>query len=237
MIVGLVVLFLSLFLIFYAALNAANKPKGNSRYAVQPRENKTTPPKNQVADEVEMIEVDGDLIRNVEFAVHLPEKLYDDLTIDDRPTYILPKKIFEKSFAKYQRVEALFALQSKVACLNGQGEDLEKEGKIEEAIKVYEECIALRYNATRAYHRLMVLYRRLKRPEDEERVIRIAIGVYEVAEAAKIQELISQYPQYRANFLEVYEQTGTVTRDGKILFKSCDFLAMCKKRLKRFEAK
>lgn len=62
--------------------------------------------------------------------------------------------------------------------LNNRGVELEKAGEIAAAISTYEECIKLRYPATHAYYRLMVLYRKAKDTVKEERVIRVAIDVF-----------------------------------------------------------
>lgn len=62
--------------------------------------------------------------------------------------------------------------------LNNRGIELEKAGEIAAAISIYEECIKLRYPATHAYYRLMVLYRKAKDVANEERVIRVAIDVF-----------------------------------------------------------
>lgn len=64
-------------------------------------------------------------------------------------------------------------------CRNNSGIHYEKEGKIEEAIKVYEENIELGFPAMHSYTRLMIIYRRLKDYDNEQRVIRRAIEVYE----------------------------------------------------------
>ena len=54
----------------------------------------------------------------------------------------------------------------------------EKEVKIDYAVKVYEENIAMRSNGRHAYDRLKIIYRRQKDRENEIRVLRVAIGVF-----------------------------------------------------------
>lgn len=66
----------------------------------------------------------------------------------------------------------------KTAELNSEGKNFEKEGNINEAIKCYEENIKLGYPASHSYERLMVLYRKLKDPENEKRIIKIAIDIF-----------------------------------------------------------
>lgn len=64
---------------------------------------------------------------------------------------------------------------------NNNGIELERGGKIDEAIKVYEENIADGYPTMHSYTRLMIIYRRLKDYDNEQRVIHRAIEVYEKA--------------------------------------------------------
>ena len=70
-------------------------------------------------------------------------------------------------------------LINKVAELNNLGIAFEKRGELDGAIGCYEKNIKLRYPATHSYERLMTLYRRLKKPDEEVRVIKIAIEVFE----------------------------------------------------------
>jgi tetratricopeptide (TPR) repeat protein len=71
-----------------------------------------------------------------------------------------------------------YNLINKTAELNTKGIEFEKEGKIDEAINVYEENIKLQYPASHAYNRLMVLYRKKKEPQNEIRVIKFAIELF-----------------------------------------------------------
>lgn len=61
---------------------------------------------------------------------------------------------------------------------NNTGITYEKAGMIDEAIKVYEENIAMGFPASHAFDRLMIIYRRLKRYDDEIRVIYRTMEVY-----------------------------------------------------------
>jgi tetratricopeptide (TPR) repeat protein len=65
----------------------------------------------------------------------------------------------------------------KVCELNMQGIAYEKSGDIDSAILCYEENIKLRYAASHSYERLMAIYRRLKKVDEEIRVITVAIEV------------------------------------------------------------
>lgn len=61
---------------------------------------------------------------------------------------------------------------------NNIGIELEKAGQVDEAVKFYEENIKIGYTATFSYDRLMILYRKQKRYDDEIRVIYRAIDVF-----------------------------------------------------------
>lgn len=100
----------------------------------------------------------------------------------------VPKADYDEIMAYKAANEARQNLLGKTADLNMQGIALEKSGNIEDAIKLYEENIALGYPAAHAYTRLMVLYKRLKRPEDERRVILRAIEVYEGKDESLIEK-------------------------------------------------
>ena len=61
------------------------------------------------------------------------------------------------------------------AKLNNEGIALEKEGNIEEAIKVYEQNLSTPFYATHSYERLMILYRKKKDYLNERRVAELAV--------------------------------------------------------------
>lgn len=66
------------------------------------------------------------------------------------------------------------AILHKTAALNNKGIALEKEGKVGDAINVYEENIKSDYPASHSYKRLTVLYRKQKDFDNEERIIKRA---------------------------------------------------------------
>jgi hypothetical protein len=58
-------------------------------------------------------------------------------------------------------------------------EQLEKEGQLKEAAKLYEAAIKPKPVDEHPYNRLMIIYRKLKLPKDELRVIKQGIAVFE----------------------------------------------------------
>lgn len=93
----------------------------------------------------------------------------------------IPIADFEEAKDKYTKMRLWERDSAITCCRNNDGIAFEKGGKIEEAIKVYEENIELGFPAMHSYTRLMIIYRRLKDYDNEQRVIRRAIEVYEKA--------------------------------------------------------
>ena len=56
---------------------------------------------------------------------------------------------------------------------------LEDNGKIDEAINIYEECIQKKCNQNNPYDRLILLYRKKRQKENEIRVLQLAIEMFE----------------------------------------------------------
>lgn len=54
----------------------------------------------------------------------------------------------------------------------------EKDGDLDNAIPLYEKCVAGRFLGNRPYDRLAIIYRKQKRYEDEKRVLLMAIDVF-----------------------------------------------------------
>lgn len=59
--------------------------------------------------------------------------------------------------------------------VNVEGRALEKAGRVEEAISLYEYGLTGGTDTPWTYTRLRILYRKLKRPEDVERIKRLMV--------------------------------------------------------------
>lgn len=95
--------------------------------------------------------------------------------------YLTPYRRFEFE-KRLAPMEARNKLINETAERNNKGSLMEKAGKIDEAIKVYEENITAGNHARHSYNRLMILYRKQKRYDDELRVALLAndiAGEYE----------------------------------------------------------
>ena len=65
--------------------------------------------------------------------------------------------------------------EPKLVLLIEQAKQCEDEGNLDDAIKLYEKCIALQYQNSEPYDRLILLYRKKRQKEDEIRVLELAI--------------------------------------------------------------
>lgn len=84
-------------------------------------------------------------------------------------------KEWEKKLAEYKDNEKNL---NQTATNNNEGIAFEKQGDIASAIEVYENNLEIEYLASHSYNRLMIIYHREKRYEDEVRVIKKAIEVF-----------------------------------------------------------
>ncbi|WP_092113501.1 hypothetical protein [Prevotella sp. KH2C16] len=108
----------------------------------------------------------------------IPEDLYW-LTEDSKGYISFPKYRLDELEAK--RVERKKRTEKLYKCveLNNKGIKLEKQGKISEAISVYEDNIKGDcYPARHSFDRLLVLYRKAKDYESEKRVAIKAISLF-----------------------------------------------------------
>lgn len=104
--------------------------------------------------------------------------LIEDVILGIREFIVLPDEEIAELDRKLEAHDSFNKMIFETARLNNEGIVFERNGEIEKAIEVYEEAILIGYSATHAYDRLMIIYRRLKRYDDEIRVIYRAIEVF-----------------------------------------------------------
>lgn len=90
----------------------------------------------------------------------------------------LPKFIWDDANERLKTHLNEEDLIHRTAELNNKGIILEQEGYIDEAIRIYEECIATGGAATHSYDRLMILYKKRGDWENEKRVVNLAISKF-----------------------------------------------------------
>lgn len=103
---------------------------------------------------------------------------YEDIILGTRQVTCFSEAEIAKLQEKLDKEEAKEQQLYQTAANNNQGIAFEREGKIEEAIAIYEVNLTLKYPALHSYYRLMILYRKKKRYDDEIRIIRQALKVF-----------------------------------------------------------
>ena len=73
---------------------------------------------------------------------------------------------------------------------NSSGKQAEQNNDIETAIKMYEENVKEGYPDAFAYDRLMIIYRKLKQPESELRIIKKGISVFSKFNEDQLKESV-----------------------------------------------
>lgn len=101
---------------------------------------------------------------------------------------------WEKKLAAYKNNEKNL---HQTATNNNEGIAFEKQGDTASAIEVYEKNLEMGYPASHSYNRLMIIYHKEKRYEDEIRVIKKAIEVFSLnanynADVIKWQKRLSK---------------------------------------------
>lgn len=112
---------------------------------------------------------------------------------------------------EYNRKEG--EILSKCCDTNNRGIAFEKEGRIEEALKVYEENISLRQPALHAYWRLIKLYRKMKDYKNESRVIKIAIDVFMKENERRANLVLDEHPEWEDIIMQAMETNEEVRLD------------------------
>ena len=76
-----------------------------------------------------------------------------------------------------------------------QGRLVEEDGELEKAALLYEQAIRQEPLEAFPYNRLMIIYRKLRQPKDELRVIEKALAVYEHYYDEKPKKIMNGNPQ------------------------------------------
>jgi tetratricopeptide (TPR) repeat protein len=109
---------------------------------------------------------------------YLEGELFIDylLAQSDSSLIKVQESTFAEVLAKKEHYEKLERTMRETANNNNKGITYEKDGKVDQAILAYEKNLEMAYPALHSYERLMILYRKEKRYDDEIRVIRKAIN-------------------------------------------------------------
>ena len=102
---------------------------------------------------------------------------------------------------------------AKVVDLNNAGIDMEKAGNLGEACSLYEKCLSIGYPAMHSFDRLMIIYSKLKKTEDEIRVIDAAIKVVVAENLRRLQRALAEHPTKKKE-IEAAHQLNQGYRPG-----------------------
>jgi hypothetical protein len=109
---------------------------------------------------------------------------------------------------------------------------LEKEGELEKAASVYEKLLTQKPYQENAYNRLMIIYRKLKDPAAELRVIKKGIHTFET-----LYKRSTEYNNKVVRLSKALQKaTGLTDKKGKQVYEP-EPLGRWKKRMKLVEKK
>lgn len=106
-----------------------------------------------------------------------------------------------------------FGMDLKVSGSLSEATALEKSGELEAAASIYEQIIKTKTLEEQPYDRLMIIYRKLKQPADELRVIKTAIAVFESIYLRK-----SQSRKLNSLSQSLMKSSGLANARGKLLY-------------------
>ncbi len=87
---------------------------------------------------------------------------------------------------------------------NLKGIELEKKGNIEDAVKLYEQNVADEFDGTHPYNRLAIIYRKKRQFDDEIRVLKKAIQIFEDISLNRPRGTWS--PEFNHRFIEPIDE-------------------------------
>lgn len=117
-----------------------------------------------------------------QYRSYLEGELYIDYLLapsDDTIIYI-PDQDFKSIIEEKKNREIREKILFETVDNNNKGMAFEKSGDINRAIEAYERNLDIAYPALHSYERLMILYRKEKRYDDEIRVIKKAINDFPI---------------------------------------------------------
>ena len=85
--------------------------------------------------------------------------------------FVIPRTIHEKALKEFDMRQERDEKMRRTAALNNRGITAEKEGRVDEAISIYEQSINTGYPARHAFMRLAIIYHKRKEYDNERRVL------------------------------------------------------------------
>jgi len=108
---------------------------------------------------------------------------------------------------------------------NNKGIELEKKGDIENAIKLYEQNVADEFFGTYPYDRLAIIYRKRKRFDDEIRILKRKISIFEKINQERLHHFLEHcskdYPKELIEKAKSFKQIRDIK--GGVIFNPYPF--------------
>ena len=137
------------------------------------------------------------------------------------------KKFFENPQYEQNPVEEIRLHNRRLAEIldimvdrNNKGIELEKKGDIENAIKLYEQNVADEFFGTHPYDRLAIIYRKRKQFNDEIRILKRKISIFEKINQEELHYFLEHYSKdYPKELIEKAKSFKQI-RDtkGRVIF-------------------
>jgi len=117
---------------------------------------------------------------------------------------------------------------------NNKGIEIEKKGDIESAIKLYEQNVADEFFGTHPYDRLAIIYRRRKQYDDEIRILKRKILIFEKINQERLHHFLEHCSKDHPKELIEKAKSFKQIRDtkGRIVFNPYP-VGDCQKRLEK----
>ena len=117
---------------------------------------------------------------------------------------------------------------------NNKGIELEKKGDIENAIKLYEKNVADEFFGTHPYDRLAIIYRRRKQFDDEIRILKRKISIFEKINQERLHHFLEHcskdYPKELIEKAKSFKQIRDTK--GRVIFNPYP-IDDCQRRLEK----
>jgi len=117
---------------------------------------------------------------------------------------------------------------------NNKGIELEKKGDIENSIKLYEQNVADEFFGTHPYDRLAIIYRKRKQFDDEIRILKRKILIFEKINQERLHHFLEHcskdYPKELIEKVKSFKQIRDTK--GRVIFNPYP-IDDCKRRLEK----
>mgnify|MGYP003681939938 CR=1 FL=1 len=117
---------------------------------------------------------------------------------------------------------------------NNKGIELEKKGDIESAIKLYEKNVADEFFGTHPYDRLAIIYRKRKQFDDEIRILKRKISIFEKINQERLHHFLEHcskdYPKELIEKAKSFKQIRDTK--GRVIFNPYP-IDDCQRRLEK----